>query len=90
MSAMCVRDVIGEPESWPNFLDEEWQRSKDMRGAKITEVFGAEDQIAVQTKGAACGATFSTFVVKDQELRDRVLRILRPEMGVYEAVGTSI
>ena len=90
MSAKFVRDVIGEPESWPNFLHEEWQRSQDMRGARITEVFASGDQIAVQTKGAVCGETFSTFVVEDQELRDRLMQVLRPDLSVYEAVATAI
>jgi len=61
-----------------------------MRGATITEVFAAGDQIAVQTKGAVCGETFSTFVVEDQELRDRLTQVLRPELNVYEAVAAEI
>ena len=90
MSVRFVRDVIGEPESWPNFVQTEWQSSHDMRGATITEVFTADDQLAIQTKGAVCGETFSTFVVEDRELRDRLTRVLRPDMSVDEAVATAI
>jgi hypothetical protein len=89
-SAKFVRDVLGEPDSWPNFMHEEWQQGRDMRGAIITVVFAAGDQIAVQTKGAICGETFSTFVVEEQELRDRVMQILRPELSVYAAVATAL
>ena len=90
MSAKFVRDVIGEPESWPNFMKIEWQESRDMRGATITEVIVEGSQLAIQTRGAVCGKTFSTFAVEDRDLRDRLAQILRPEQGVYEAVATEI
>ncbi len=89
-SAMFVRDVLGEPDSWPNFMNEKWQQARDMRGAIITVVFAAGDQIAVQTKGAICGETFSTFVVEEQEVRDRVMQILRPDLSVYAAVAIAL
>ena len=89
-AAMFVRDVLGEPDSWPNFMHEEWQQAQDMRGAIITVVFAAGDQIAVQTKGAICGETFSTFVVEEQEVRDRIMQILRPDLSVYAAVATAL
>lgn len=90
MDKKQVRDVIGEPESWPNFMHEEWQGLQDMHGATIADVFAAGDQIAIQTKGAVCGETFSTFVVEDKELRDRLRQLLRPDLCVYEAVAAAI
>jgi hypothetical protein len=90
MSARFVRDVIGMPDSWPNFLQQEWRKSQDMRGARITEVFASGDEFAIQTKGAICGETFATFVVKDRALRERVMQIMTPDLSVYEAVATAI
>lgn len=90
MGAKFVRDVIGMPESWPNFLHEEWRKSQNMRGARVTEVFASGDELAVQTKGAICGETFATFLVEDRVLRDRVMQILTPDLSVYEAVATAI
>ncbi len=90
MSTKTVRDVIGEPESWPNFMQWELPGLPDMRGAMITEVFAAGDQIAVLTKGAICGDTFSTFAVEDKELRDRLTQALRPDMSVYQAAAAKI
>ena len=90
MITRTVRDVIGDPEFWPNFMQSELQGSPDMRGAMITDVFVSGDQIAVQTKGADCGQTFSTFIVEDRELRDRLTRVLRPALSVYEAVAAEI
>jgi hypothetical protein len=90
MNTRTVRDVIGEPGFWPNFMHIEWQRSRDMRGATITEVFASGDQIAIQTKGAACGKTFSTFVIEDKEMRDRLTQVLRPDLSVFEAVAAEI
>jgi hypothetical protein len=85
-----VRDVIGDPEFWPNFMHSELHGSPDMRGAMITDVLVSGDQIAVQTNGAVCGQTFSTFVVEDRDLRERVTRVLRPALNVYEAVAAEI
>ena len=90
MITRTVRDVIGDPEFWPNFMQSELQGPPDMRGAMITDVFVSGDQIAIQTKGADCGQTFSTFVVVDRELRDRLTRVLRPALSVYEAVAAEI
>jgi hypothetical protein len=90
MDSKTARDVIGAPESWPNHLNGHSKEPPDMRGATITEVFAAGDQIAIHTKGAVCGETFSTFVVEDQELRDRLTQVLRPELNVYEAVAAEI
>jgi len=90
MSTKCVRDVIGEPESWRNQLNGHSKEPPDMRGAVITDAFALGDEIAVQTKGAACGETFSTFVVEEQNLRDRLTQVLRANLDVYEAVATEI
>jgi hypothetical protein len=90
MNAKFVRDVIGEPESWPNYMQIEWQKSRDMRGARITSVFILGGQLAIQTRGAVCGKTFSTFVVEDRHLRDRLARVLRPDLSVHEAVAVEI
>jgi hypothetical protein len=90
MDRKTVRDVIGEPESWPNYLNGHSKEPTDMRGAVITVAFVSGDQIALQTKGAACGETFATFVVKDKELRDRLTQVLRPELSVHEAAAVAI
>ena len=90
MGAKFVRDVIGMPDSWPNFLHQDWRKSQDMRGARITEVFASGDEFAVQTKGAICGETFATFLVEDRVLRDRVMQILTADLCVHEAVATAI
>jgi hypothetical protein len=90
MSTKCVRDFIGEPESWPNHLNGHSKEPPDMRGAVITDAFTSGDQIGVQTKGAACGETFSTFVVEDQLLRDRLTQVLRANQNVYEADAAEI
>ena len=90
MGAKFVRDVIGMPDSWPNFLHQDWRKSQDMRGARITEVFASGDEFAVQTKGAICGETFATFLVEDSVLRDRVMQILTADLCVHEAVATAI
>jgi len=85
-----VSDVIGNPESWPNYLHSGWLGPPDMRGAVITDVISSGNQIAIRTEGAACGDTFSVFVIEDQNLRERTLLALRPGTKVHEAVAATI
>jgi len=90
MDKKSVRDVIGEPESWPNHLYVAGEGPTDIRGATISQVFTAGNDIAVCTHGGACGATFSIFAVEDKELRERVERALRPGLDVHEAAAAEI
>lgn len=87
---MNVRDVIGEPETWPNHLHVAGEGPTDIRGATISQVFTAGTDIAVCTEGGACGATFAVFAVEDKELRDRVERALRLGLDVHEAATAEI
>jgi len=90
MNARAVRDVLGEPETWPNHLHVAGEGPTEIRGATISQVFSAGSDIAVGTDGGACGATFSIFAVEDQELRDRIERALRPGLDVHEAAAAEI
>src|SRR5687768_16999437 len=72
MNAKAVRDVIGEPETWSNHFHVAGEGPTDIRGATISQVFSAGNDIAVCTEGGACGATFTVFAVEDKELRDRI------------------
>jgi hypothetical protein len=87
---MNVRDVIGEPETWPNHLHVAGEGPTDIRGATISQVFAAGTDLAVCTEGGACGATFTVFAVEDKGLRDRVERALRLGLDVHEAATAEI
>ena len=88
--AMDVRDVLGEPESWTNHLHVAGEGPTDIRGATISQVFTAGEDIAVYTEGGACGATFTIFAVEDKELHDRIERALRLGLDVLEAAAAEI
>lgn len=90
MDAKVVRDVIGEPETWPNHFHVAGEGPTEIRGATISQVFSAGNNIAVCTEGGACGATFSVFAVEDKELRERVERVLRSGLEVHEAATAEI
>ena len=90
MDVKVVRDVIGEPEAWPNHLYVAGEGPTDIRGATISQVFSAGKDIAVCTEGGPCGTTFSIFAVEDQEMRDRVEKALRPGLDVHEAATAEI
>ncbi len=87
---MNVRDVLGEPESWPSHLNGALHGNPNMRGATISLVISAGDQIAVQTKHAPCGETFSVFHIEDPGLRERTVRALRQGAEVHAAVAAAL
>ena len=90
MNVKTVRDVLGEPESWPNAMNGDWQGIPNMEGAKIWDVIATGNEVAVHTQGAVCGPTFSVFLIENQELRERTVRALKLGMPVSEALTASI
>jgi hypothetical protein len=90
MTARTVRDVIGEPSSWPNSIWGNLKGLPDMQGATVSEVMTSGTEIAVQTHGAASGDTFSAFVIEDSGIRDRTFRAIRRGMTVDEAAAAKI
>jgi len=90
MDTKRVSDVIGLPETWRNHLQASGDDPSDLRGAIISEVIVAGNEVAVCTTGGAGGATFSVFTIADEELRNRVVRALRPGLNVYRAAADEI
>ncbi len=90
MNTRTVRDVIGEPESWSNCMRGDREGIRNMAGATISEVITLGQEVAVHTKGASCGDTFSVFVIEDPEVRERTVRALRLGAEVHDAVAAAI
>lgn len=90
MDKKTVLDVIGAPESWQHYLNRACNASPDLRGAIISHVFSCGNLIAIQTYGAACGTTFSIFVIEDRDLFERTKRALREGVEVHAAVAAAI
>jgi hypothetical protein len=88
MVARTVRDVIGEPGTWPNELGR--VGSFDMSGAMITAAFASGDQIAIQTNGSAKGITFATFHVPDAQLRGSIIAAMWKGRDVFAACDTEV
>ncbi len=87
---MDVRDVIGEPESWSNYLRADLHTNANMEGATISDVISSGNELAIHTKGAPGGDTFSVFQIADPGIRERTLCALRLGAAVHEAVGASL
>jgi len=90
MKARTVRDVIGEPESWPNDLQGELTGSSDMFGARISKSFVSGDQLAIQTDGSASGMTFVTFNIADADLCASLVAALWPGRDLYTALASKL
>ena len=85
-----VRDVLGAPESWPNAMNSDWQGIPNIKGATIWDVIASGNEVAVQTQGAACGPTFTVFIIEDQKLRERTVRALKIGASVREVLAARI
>jgi hypothetical protein len=54
-------------------------------GAWISEVVVSADGLAISTRGAASGPTYSVFCIEDRDLKRRAARVLKTGTNV-EAV----
>ena len=85
-----VGDVLGDPESWPNYVGTRTRGIPDMRGAVISEVMDVDDGLAVSTQGSACGNTFAVFAIADAGVRARLANVLKAGLDVHQAVLLAI
>jgi hypothetical protein len=90
MKTRTVRDVIGEPESWPNDLQGDLTGSPDMFGATVSASFASGDQLAIQTDGSASGMTFVTFNVADADLCANIVAAMWPGRDLYTALAATV
>ena len=90
MNAKTVRDVLGEPESWPNTMNGKAPGVPNMEGATIWGVIACGSELAVHTVGAVSGPTFSVFVIEDRELRERTVLALKLGAPVREVLTATI
>ena len=79
MPVQTIRDVLGDPDSWPNLMPV----SGD---AVIVDVIASDgfDQIVVETRSSSGGLTYSTFQAKPAEMRRAIVRVLRPRTTVEQ------
>lgn len=89
MKRQSVLEVLGDPASWPHETRGVYG-TPNMRDASITKVSVVGDEIRIETDGGSHGPMLSAFDVEDPDLRDRIVRVLRPGLNVYDAVGIEI
>ncbi len=89
MTPRTVRDVIGDPATWPNYRYG-GSRMPNLRGAKIVSVRPV-DPDELQVSIAAHGQTLaSTFVIEDRDVRIRVLALLVPGTDLTAALDQKL
>lgn len=72
-----VRDVLGDPESWPNYREGAWVMPL-LRGANIVAARETEPDELRIAKDARGKVFHSTFFIADRDVRQRLLEILQP------------
>ena len=89
MAPRTVRDVIGDPETWPNYRYG-GTGMPQLRGAKITWVRPVDPdelQVTIEAHGQKMA---STFVIEDRDLRLRVQALLVPGTDVAAALDQEL
>jgi hypothetical protein len=84
-----IRDVLGDPESWPNYRSGAWGMPL-LRGATIVsalEVEPDELRIAIEVRGQMMHSTFS---VADRDVRHRLLEILQSGVKLADCLDHSL
>jgi hypothetical protein len=87
--ARSLRDVIGDPESWPNYREGGWGMPL-LRGATIVGASEAEPdelRIAIEARGKMM---HSTFVIADRDVRHRLLEILQPGLKLEHCLNQML
>jgi hypothetical protein len=89
MGRRTVRDVIGNPESWPNYRYG-GSRMPVLRGAKIKSVRPVDPdelQVTIEAHGHTIA---STFVLEDRDIRLRVQSLLVPGAELTSALDQEL
>jgi hypothetical protein len=84
-----VRDVLGEPGSW-KALATASSHVPDMHAAVVVNAVALGSELMLETRGGTPLPFFYTFVVENAELREAIVRTLRPGTSVDEALDTVV
>lgn len=93
MTKQTIGDLIevGPPEGWPHGRHWTGEISPlTLQGAKITGVSAKDDEVTFTVDIVNLGVTRSTFVIKNADHRERIVRAVRPGMDVYEAAAQTL
>ena len=85
-----LADVIGMPETWPDYSAKRDGARANMRGACISEFAASDGSLAISTCGGVDGPTLAVFFVEDPELLERATKVLKVGMNVNAAVLLAI
>jgi hypothetical protein len=84
-----IRDVLGDPESWPNYRNGVWGRPV-VRGATIVNASEAEPDEVRVTIEADGQMMHSNFVIADRDVRYRILEILQPGVLLEDSLNHAL
>jgi len=87
--SQTVRDVLGDPKSWPDYRTGGMAMPL-LRGATIVsarEVEPDEIRIVIDAHGQSL---HSTFFVSDRDVRQSLLRVLRPGVTLEDCLNQPL
>lgn len=89
MAQRTFGDVLGEPSTWSHTVTST-RRRPDMRDATIQDVSCTGNKVSLHTRSIQYGDTLSVFNIPERDLRERVLRGLRPGASVIKVLGIAV
>lgn len=90
MGETTVCDVLGGPESWENCISDDAAGSPDMRGATVLDVFVSRNELTLYVRGANGTESATVFVIKDQDVRQKVVPAMHPGVDVLTALRVAV
>lgn len=84
-----IRDVLGDPETWPNYRNGAWGRPllHDATIVSASETEPDELRIAIEAHGQMM---HSAFVITDRDVRHRILKILQPGVSLEDSLNHAL
>ena len=87
---LTLADVIGTPDTWPDYSRRSNGKRIDMRRARISEFASSDCGIIIATRGSVDGPTYTEVFVESRQLRRRALKVLKVGLNVNAAVRLAI
>lgn len=85
-----LRDVLGDPKSWPYCISDERDGIPDLRKATVLDVFITAQRLFIYLRESTGTEAVAVFHIEDQDLRERAKQSLPIGAQVEDALKARI
>ena len=90
MNIMTVRDVIGDPQQWSNYISDEPEPMPLIDGPKSFMSSKSPDELAVYLRHGTGTETLSVFEISDSNVREKLVDALELGREIREVLDTPL